>query len=414
MTLINSNSTPFRLRYGAFPVFCLLMVCPLISLPFIISGIYNQKRSAFFLFALFLGLLSWLQVPLGDLFRHTLLYYDEFKRPIDHIFDFSSGFHDFISTLGKWLLVNNGLPYQYFRLISMTESFYILSLIFIWMIKNSPRQYTKYQVFVRFLILFLFFEFIQTTSGVRYCFAAYNYIYGLHLWFNLRKKIPALIFFLLSICIHDTLLFFIPLSFILYLGCYSRKRAIIILIVSFIIALSALSALSIFMGRKAEFYFEGGNSIDGRTFQNVTIYGFILFTASRICFVPFIYLAFRYFKSNAVWIRMIVAWTIVMCVFITNNVMIFRIGVFLSAIIPYMIIDMERFRNIRHSMFNLLLYCGLLNTISNTINYRNYIINSRFEYIVTPVPVILNYTYEKGWILDNIDGNSMIKSRFHL
>lgn len=413
MVITIKSNTPI-LRYGAFPVFCLLIACPLLALPFVIYGIYLQKKSAYFLFALFLGLLSWLQIPFGDLFRHTMQYYDEFRRPIEHIFDFNDGFHDFIGTLGKWILINNGLPYQYFRLISMTESFYILSLIFIWMIKNSPRFYTRSQAFIRFLFLFLFFEFIQTTSGVRYCFAVYNYIYGLHLWFNLRNRIPAIAFFLLSICIHDTMLFFIPLSFILYLGCYSRKRSIIILLLSFVLALAAVSALSVLMGRKAEFYFEGGTSIAGNTFQNVTIYGFILFTASRLFLAPFAYLAFRYFKPNAVWIRMMIVWTIVMCVFITNGVMIFRIAVFISAIIPYMIIDLECFRNIKQSVFKLLLCCAYLNTLFNTVNYRNYILNSRFEYIATPVPVILNYSYEKSWILDHIDGNTIKKTRYLL
>lgn len=402
------------LAYSTFPVLCVLLLCPLLALPFILSGMYRQKKGAYFLFSLFLGLLSWLQIPSGDLFRHTLQYYEEFGKPIEHIFDFSTGFHDFIATLAKWILVNNDLSFQYFRLFSMTESFYVLSLIYLWMIKNSPISYTRSQAFIRFIFLFLFFEFVQTTSGTRYCFAVYNYIYGLHLLFDLRKRFLALVFFAFAVCIHDTLLFLIPLSFIIYTGCKSRKRGLTILIVCSILALAVISSLTFLMGRRAEFYFEDGNSLGGNTFQEVTIYGFILFTLSRAFLIPFGYISFKYFNPKAPWVRMMMVWTILMCVFISNGVMIFRIAVFMSAIIPYLVISIERYTVFRRNMFKLLMFCAIMNTIFNTVNYRTYIANSRFEYIATPVPIILGYIYERHWILENIDNNTILKPRINI
>lgn len=403
----------YGFNFELIPVLLIFIVCPLFALPFILNGIYRQKRSAYFLFSLFLGLLSWLQIPSGDLFRHTMDYYDQYGTPISNIFDFTNGF-DFIVTLGKWLLINNGLPYQYFRLISMTESFYILSLILIWLLNNSRRIYTPSEAFVRFILLFLFFEFIQTTSGTRYCFAVYNYIYGLHLWFNVRKRIPAVFFFILSIFIHDTLIFFIPLGSILYLCCTSRKRIIIILIIGSIIAFGLVSALSVLMGRRYEFYFDNGSSLGGNTFQEVTLAGFILFTLCRVLLLPYAYIAFRYFKSNEPWIRMMIVWSIVMVIFITNSVMIFRIAVFMSAIIPFMIISIEHTIKLKRTLFDFLIFCAISNTAFNTVNYRNIILNSRFEYILTPVPVILNFIYEKNWIINHIDGNTITKPRISI
>lgn len=400
-------------HFELVPVLFILIVCPLFALPFVLNGIYRQKKSAYFLFSLILGLLSWLQIPSGDLFRHTMDYYEQYGTPISSIFDFTYGF-DFIGKLGKWVLINNGLPYQYFRLISMTESFYILSLILIWMLNHSKRAYTPSEAFVRFILLFLLFEFIQTTSGTRYCFAVYNYIYGLHLWFNIRKRIPAIFFFLLSIFIHDTLVFLIPLGLILYISCTSRKKVLVILILGSIIAIGAVSAMSTLMGRRYEFYFDNGSSLGGNTFQEVTMAGFILFTLCRVLLLPFAYLAFRYFKSNEPWIRMMVVWSIVMCIFITNSVMIFRIAVFMSAIIPFMLICIEHSIRLRKPVFKFLIFCAIANTGFNTINYRNIILNSRFEYIITPVPIILDFIYEKNWVINHVDGNTITKPRISI
>lgn len=99
---------------------------------------------------------------------------------------------DYFIPIVNWILVNGNIPYQYLRLFSVTESFFLLTVIFNYMIETSEREYTYGEVFMRFCIMYLFFEFIMTTSGVRYGFAVCQYIYALHLVFNKKSWLPAL------------------------------------------------------------------------------------------------------------------------------------------------------------------------------------------------------------------------------
>jgi hypothetical protein len=79
-------------------------------------------------------------------------------------------------------------------------------------IETSEREYTYGEVFMRFCIMYLFFEFIMTTSGVRYGFAVCQYIYALHLVFNKKSWLPALFFALFATQIHVSFAFFIPIG----------------------------------------------------------------------------------------------------------------------------------------------------------------------------------------------------------
>lgn len=158
------------IRLYTVTVATLFLLSPLLALPYILLGIYRQERSAYFFFALFLGFLAWLQVPLSDLFRHSLNIYHYLDKPFSYAY-VNKQSADYFIPIVNWILVNGNIPYQYLRLFSVTESFFLLTVIFNYMIETSEREYTYGEVFMRFCIMYLFFEFIMTTSGVRYGFA---------------------------------------------------------------------------------------------------------------------------------------------------------------------------------------------------------------------------------------------------
>ena len=155
------------IRLYTVTVATLFLLSPLLALPYILLGIYRQERSAYFFFALFLGFLAWLQVPLSDLFRHSLNIYHYLDKPFSYAY-VNKQSADYFIPIVNWILVNGNIPYQYLRLFSVTESFFLLTVIFNYMIETSEREYTYGEVFMRFCIMYLFFEFIMTTSGVRY------------------------------------------------------------------------------------------------------------------------------------------------------------------------------------------------------------------------------------------------------
>ncbi len=395
------------LKYSTPAAIALFLLSPLLALPYIILGIYRGEKSAYFLFSLFLGFLAWLQIPLGDLFRHTMNAYNYCEKPFDRVFNNS----DFIIPLANWVLMKYHIPYQYLRLFSVTECFFLLTIVFNYMINASPREYTQKEVFERFCILFLFFEFIQTTAGVRYGFALYQYIFALHLLINKRSYIGALIFAFLAIKIHESFYFFIPISILLYLCCRSRKTSILLLICLSTVALAIIGKFGFLLGRRAEWYFEGGTSISGSTFEKVTIYGFILFTAIRLFLFPFAFMVIKYFDASSKWARFAMVWLILFCVFITNSVMIFRMAFIFAAIGIFLLLAIEMKETINKKVITVILWCGIMTTLLNSINYRTYILNSRFQYIAMPTFVILQNQYDRQWIGEHVKGNKIIDKK---
>lgn len=397
------------IKYHWLPATALFILSPLLSMPIVLYGVYRQKISGYVLFSLFLGLLAWLQVPLGDLFRHSLetqaylgMSFSEFVA--------NKGDSDFVSSFGKWFLVNNDLPYQWYRLFWVAESFLALALPLRWMMLNDKRVYTYKDAFIRFGILFLFFEFIMNTNGVRYCCACYNYVLALHFWINRKKLLLAIITLLLVTKIHSAMMFLIPLSFIIYLITRKRNAGLIVALIMMCIIILTLSEYGHeLLGRRADFYFDGGKI--GGNKMGATWVGFILHIAMRVFLLPFAYLSYKYFSIQNKWCRVLFSWVLIMLIFISNENMIFRAAVPIGSIGVLTLVYLENFYCLRKKFINTVVWCGVMTTLFNTVNYHPYILNSHYERIITPVPMILDYTYSISWIQKNIHGNHMINSR---
>lgn len=405
------------IRLYTVTVATLFLLSPLLALPYILLGIYRQERSAYFFFALFLGFLAWLQVPLSDLFRHSLNIYHYLDKPFSYAY-VNKQSADYFIPIVNWILVNGNIPYQYLRLFSVTESFFLLTVIFNYMIETSEREYTYGEVFMRFCIMYLFFEFIMTTSGVRYGFAVCQYIYALHLVFNKKSWLPALFFALFATQIHVSFAFFIPISVLLYWLCSTKRKTIVFFGLLSVVLIPIISHFSYLLGRRADWYFGGGNSVSDNS--AITIYGFILTIGVRLFLLPFLVLVYQYFtppythahqsrntKHSCRWTRMAAVWIGMAVMFITNMTMLYRLTFVLSTIGIFLLLEIEQHFYIRKRFITILLWCGIMTTLCNTVNYRSIILNSRYQYIAMPVPVILQDHYDKQWILEHVNGNKM-------
>lgn len=384
----------------------LFLLSPLMAFPYIIWGIYRQERSAYFLFSLFLGLLAWLQIPFADLFRHSITAYSYYEKSFSSIFENNLSSDYFIPII-SWIFINNDIPYQLLRFLYVAESFFLMTVIFNYMIEKTNRAYTNTEIFIRFCILFFFFEFIKTTCGVRYGFALYQYIFALHLAFNKQSYLGALFFACLSSLIHISFAFFIPTSIILYLICTSLKKSAIIFFVFSFALLAVLSKYSYLLGRRADWYFVGGSSTSDNAINVITIYGFILFVAVRFFLLPYIIMAIKYFNRYSCWCRISIVWIGLSIVFITNLTILARTTFILSALGIFLLLEIESHSIIQQRLIRIILWCGIMTTLFNTVNYRTYIFNSRYQYIAMPIPIILQNQYSKQWIIEHVDGNNM-------
>ncbi len=400
------SSGPQYLGFGAAIVF---FISPILSLPFILYGIYLQKKSAYFLFACLLGVFAWLQIPLGDLWRHTFIIEEYASKDITHIFARKDS--DFIIYTLGWLARRMGISYQIVRLVTICESFFILCLILHYMLNNSQRKYTQSEAFQRFVILFLFYEFIQTVSGTRYGVASYNYIFALHLWFNKRNYKLALLFGCIAAFTHESFLYFVPISVFAILVCRSRPMAIAIMVTAFIIVLPFINYFAEYIGRRSEFYFGSGKDMSVAE-AGTTIIGFLLFYCCRLLNIPFICLAIKYFKQEFLWARASLVWIAFLFATITNLLLLFRFAFIIQIIGVFMLIQIESKYRLSKRTINCVLLCGILLTSMNILNYRTYIIQSRYQYAIAPLPIVLCYEYKLPWISEHVNGNSVIKDTY--
>ena len=385
--------TTYSVTYNKYAAFLFLFISPLLTIPYLLLGIYRREKSAFFLFSLSLGLFAWLQIPSADLLRHSISAYDIATRTLDTILNDDLN-PDFIIPLFNWLILNSGLPYQLLRLITTTEAFWLLTIIFNNMIEKSPRLYTRQEVFIRFIIMYLFFEFIQTVNGVRYGFALYQFIFSLHLFFNKKNYLGAVLFALFAAKIHVSFSFIIPFTCLVYIICNTRKKIALLFLSSPFFLLLVIKAISPFMGRRADWYFDGGSSVTGDNIANSTIYGVILFMGIRLFLIPFAFLCYKYFNKKLHWIRLGTVFTIFILLFISNGIMIFRFSLLLAAVGCFVLLQVESFVKLKKSLIQTILIFGIFTCMFNTINYRNIILKSHYEYAIFPVPFILNYQYD--------------------
>ena len=247
---------------------------------------------------------------------------------------------------------------------------------------------------------------------VRYGFAVCQYIYALHLVFNKKSWLPALFFALFATQIHVSFAFFIPISVLLYWLCSTKRKTIVFFGLLSVVLIPIISHFSYLLGRRADWYFGGGNSVSDNS--AITIYGFILTIGVRLFLLPLLVLVYQYFNPTRVaqyhscrWTRMAAVWIGMAVMFISNMTMLYRLTFVLSTIGIFLLLEIEQHSYVRKRFITILLWCGIMTTLCNTVNYRSIILNSRYQYIAMPVPVILQDHYDKQWILEHVNGNKM-------
>ena len=209
---------------------------------------------------------------------------------------------------------------------------------------------------------------------------------------------------------HLSISMLVPMNFAIFF--LSRKRSYIFILAALGFALMTI-LLPIYaedlLGRRSEWYFSDGN-VSGSENQS-TLAGYILFVVPRFFTLPFVWLAYKYFDLKQYWSRILMGWFAILLMFISNDALVFRIGLIMAGIGPLVLIQIEQSHKIRNDVINQLVCWGILYTMFNTVNYRNIILNSHFDRIVTPIPMILEYQYDKAWLIKNVQGNTMKHER---
>ncbi len=87
--------------------------------------------------------------------------------------------------------------------------------------------------------------------------------------------------------------------------------------------------------------------------------------------------------------------------------MIFRTSLIFATMGIFVLIAIEEQKDIHKKWITIILMCGMMTTLFNTVNNRAIILNSRYQYMAMPVFVILQNQYDKQWTIEHVNGNKM-------
>lgn len=392
----------------------LFCISPLLFLPFVIRGMRKCENWAFVLFAVFLGLWAWLTIPFADLFRHAEHYYGYFGQPYSVIWEefFLNNKtleYDIVIPTIDWLMVNNGVPYQYLRLFEIIIGFSIVYSAFINIIKRSEVQYSAYDVWKRFMILALFFELMSLISGVRYGMAVCFYVYGLYWWYNRKNRFVGCLFLILAVGTHMSFSVLIPMSLIATYTMRSKKTALVFLALATPILTILMVRYSDLLGIRAVWYLDDGNSLSGQGYGDVTIIGLIVTILRRVPALFFGYFAWKNFDEKNPWGRTAVIWTILAICFFSNNVLWMRMSWLLGAVGIFSLLGLEKQEKLDEKIIKCAVYAGLIATLGGGLYHKTVLYYSHYEQLVYPIPKILQHEYSEKWMHSHIDNNTIIR-----
>lgn len=383
----------------------LFVASPLLALPFIIYGIYHRDKACFMLFAAFMALIAFQTAPTGDLARHTIAYYAmKDMRPSEFLV-FMSKSRDVLFYSISYLFGLFGIPFGFVKAFILFVEGCIVNYIFNSTIAASRYPYTRQQIFLRYVIVFLSFNWFSAIIGLRYMLGTCLYLMAIHCWLDRRSLIPAIVFSILAILTHYSFLYFIALSILfLYIP---LKRSTFLGVIAIALAAAPL-LVNVFTNYLLEEELAGSSYLsDGHWGSGYTEYvstNMIIFLwIPRLCALPFLYLLLTRYTSNNSYGRLCLLFLILfLCVYelMTLSRRTLRIFIALS---PYFIFSYERlYRCIASKHLKIIIFCMGVFFVSQIYAFRTTMKLSHYERMFLPVPITLDDTFNESWIRRNI------------
>ena len=230
-------------------VVALFIIYPLGALPFILIEIYNQKKYAFTLLALFMGLCSILMAPSGDLYRHTLDYVSFGGMTYSDLWSGTEIHFDFVLDHISFLFAKLHLHFELVRCLFVCVSY----LCVFWALndivkRNRALQDNRTICFAAFLAVFFAVEFFSITLGLRHGLATYLMATGIYKLFR-RGQVTGWWLILISGLTHFSMIPIISLILLLRIFPFRLNKWFVIGVSGIVVLLSttlletAISAL---------------------------------------------------------------------------------------------------------------------------------------------------------------------------
>lgn len=390
----------------------LFVICPLLSLPYIIKGCLRNEKNYYFLASLFMGLCALiLFLPIGDHYRHAVEFY-RLKGESWSIYYLSSimnGQVDFL-VYGLFYITNSyNLPFGINRAILTS----LCSFLFLSLYDQFCRQcnYSEKEKKWILLLVFMLFPMSSICSGMRYATGICFIVYVFTRWSILNKRnFGDYIILVCAVFTHTGCL--IPI--ILYVismfisNKISRFNYFVYILISFILSGSFYLLINILplpdvLASHVDKYVSGEFSDSGYLTSTLNIIGklFIYITAYGK-FIIILYVIIKSFKFNSeskfIYI-LILSYVLTINIYSING----RIG-FIILLYGGLNIIMLWKKYIKKVSILL----SLVSIILFMFSWR-YIKYYRLEYFVIPVIYSFNADYDEKWIEVHVNEEGTIK-----
>lgn len=389
-------------------VIILFFISPLLSLPFVFVEIYNKRRYAQTLVALFFALSAWLFPPIMDLYRHFLSFLKINDNPYalrDLLEDKSDFLLYYLNRFYGYL----GLP---FEIVKFTLTFLTYEIIF-WIFRDiikKNKSLNKYY-FLIFCIFVLSVHYTNLVTGLRSIFSATLFTLGIYL---LVIKQKSGYFFLLSACFtHYTYYFYlIPFIIMIKTNIQISNRNLIIfslIIITFFNPLLLEKIMNLpfipnFISGAMNAYLFGkfsSNQLDTHNFNY-----FVLYLIGQI---PVWILAYyNIFLSNNNFGR-ISRLSLLLLIFLSQ--VSFILYDRFSAVFLYLSIFaiLLYYRKNLQKILVIIFISLFISRIGLIYTFRKELSIS-YEYtLATPIPWILYHQYTPSWVFSHIDNEGFIR-----
>lgn len=381
------------LRYAVIGVVWLLL-CPLLALPYILWGIWQQRRGAYALFSLWLGIMAYISFPSEDLYRHYFLYTFFEVRPISAVSWIDVSLNGVLPYI-YWVMSHAGIAYAWLRLMEITIGFYLLTRVYRWMLSQSQREYSKGEQFARASLVFLFFDFLYTVMGVKYGFALCLYVYALHLLMNLGQRKWGIVVLIITCAWHSSFVFTAPMVWALYRLKLSKKKALWLCVILAVLAPIAIYTVGeAILGRRFDFYFskKAGDVI---SYGAMTPIGFALFILPKLAILPLAVVVMKHYNAERRWCRIALGWLILTVALMSNAVTLYRFWWAVMAVDVMALFEIEVYEPLSEKTIRGLILAGICFTCLNCLTYHKELMHSPYYKAFYPAPLTLSQDYQK-------------------
>lgn len=308
------NENDQRLRVSPLRCFILFIINPFVSFCdslYSVASNHNYTRKdykfLFFIIALFLGVLAFTQkTDSGDIFR--VYQYTEYDA--NNLENVTSRFGSSLFSLTNILIYKLTGNVQYLSLFWVTLLYYLIFVSILNIFEYSGIKYSSRLLNYVVSSILCFVIYTQVTEIMKQGIATSLFFYAFTNLINERKKI-AIVSIVLSLGIHATAFFFLPLYFAVAIK--NQKWLFILAMLSFLFRQFNLMGfiVSSFAGVGAlSSLVDMASGYNEKNIENFFRSDALYFTATF--FMYFLYVLFVYIRSNSVFVRVCLLMIIVL------------------------------------------------------------------------------------------------------